>query len=159
MWGNYYFFESCINRKTLYYTLWEIRNCHCHSNWDLHWSWLLQIGRSNILSSLSSLSYYWCIIFLNFSILINIHDHLQRRIAKQMFAFRSWSDDEGKRDVAIIEVREDVNQNRIVRIRLNLPWLGWISFSFQWISSSCLFANKTCQNRTKLLRIWMGRNW
>ena len=51
--------------------------------------------------------------------MMNIHDHLQKRIAKQMFAYLSGSDDKGKRDVAIIKVREDVNQKIIERIRLN----------------------------------------
>ena len=57
--------------------------------------------------------------------MMHIHDHLQKRIAKQMFAYLSGSDDKGKRDVAIIKVREDVDQKRFLKIRLNnLPSLG-----------------------------------
>ena len=51
--------------------------------------------------------------------LITIHICVQIRFAERMFAYRSGSDDEGKRDVAIIKVREDVNQKIIERIRLN----------------------------------------
>ena len=39
-----------------------------------------------------------------------MHNSLQKIYAKQMFAYLSGSDDEGKRDVAIIKVREDLNQ-------------------------------------------------
>ena len=48
--------------------------------------------------------------YLVFDLYLYLHDHLQKRIAKQMFAYLSGSDDEGKRDVAIIKVREDLNQ-------------------------------------------------